>query len=348
MRKNVLVVSTGYPAVGGITSWVEAIKSESCHSMDFRIDHLNTSANVSQNTDPSFFLRVKEGFNSSVLLLSDFINRLSNADILHVATSGSLGHIRTLFFLFFKLVLRPKMPTIMHLHYDPKKRGVLDNGLMRILALFCRYVIVLDESAQFPSGKFKYLPNGVTKNIHLSEKKENVVIFAGWIRKEKGIFDLLECWVKNPPETWSLKIFGKATPENLRKINEYVDRCDSVCFMGEVGNDIVKYELAKAKVFCLPSHSEGLPVSILEAMSAHCTILATNVGGIPSIFEKADVGILLDVNNLQASLAAALSSLNDVSVLECFSDSALRLFCSDYDVSNTYKKLEEIWTDALR
>lgn len=39
--------------------------------------------------------------------------------------------------------------------------------------------------------------------------------------------------------------------------------------------------LNKCNVFILPSHTEGLPISILEAFSYGKYVVATNVGGIP-------------------------------------------------------------------
>jgi glycosyltransferase involved in cell wall biosynthesis len=57
----------------------------------------------------------------------------------------------------------------------------------------------------------------------------------------------------------------------------------SVRFAGQVSLNVVRMELAKARVFALPSAHEGLPHSVLEAMVAECPVVATPVGGIPEI-----------------------------------------------------------------
>lgn len=60
-------------------------------------------------------------------------------------------------------------------------------------------------------------------------------------------------------------------------------------------------------VFALPSKSEGLPLVVPEAMSASLPIVATNVGGLPSVVEHMHTGFLVDVDEDQ--LRAALSML---------------------------------------
>jgi glycosyltransferase involved in cell wall biosynthesis len=61
-------------------------------------------------------------------------------------------------------------------------------------------------------------------------------------------------------------------------------------------------------VFCLPSHREGLPVSICEAMLSARSVVATPVGGIPEIVEDGASGFLVPTGDTPA-LAARLRTL---------------------------------------
>jgi glycosyltransferase involved in cell wall biosynthesis len=61
------------------------------------------------------------------------------------------------------------------------------------------------------------------------------------------------------------------------------DGLDMVTFTGALAPEDVASILSETDVFCLPSHWEGLPISVLEAMGAGAAIVATNVGELPSL-----------------------------------------------------------------
>ncbi|MGH8975721.1 MAG: glycosyltransferase [Acidimicrobiia bacterium] len=68
--------------------------------------------------------------------------------------------------------------------------------------------------------------------------------------------------------------------------------------------------LVAADVFCLSSRFEGLPISLLEAMAAGLPVVATRVGGIPSVVTDRSEGRLVPAG-APAALAAALVELRD-------------------------------------
>lgn len=66
--------------------------------------------------------------------------------------------------------------------------------------------------------------------------------------------------------------------------------------------------LAASDFFLLPSLTEGLPLSVLEAMSQHLPVVATPVGGIPEVVHSGQHGLLVPVQDPQA-LAAAITEM---------------------------------------
>ena len=73
---------------------------------------------------------------------------------------------------------------------------------------------------------------------------------------------------------------------------------DIVEFVGEV--DDVPDRLARTDIFVLSSHSEGLPISVLEAMAAGLPVVATDVGGMVELVEDGITGFLVGPGDVSA------------------------------------------------
>jgi glycosyltransferase involved in cell wall biosynthesis len=72
----------------------------------------------------------------------------------------------------------------------------------------------------------------------------------------------------------------------------------------------VAERLAAADVFVLSSYSEGMPMSVLEAMAAGLPVVATAVGGLPELVVDGETGLLVPPGR-QEELAAALRRVVD-------------------------------------
>ena len=64
-------------------------------------------------------------------------------------------------------------------------------------------------------------------------------------------------------------------------------------------------------VFVLPSLSEGLPLSVLEAMSCVCPVVATRVGGLGEIIVEEKSGLLVEPENPEAIASAVIRLAKD-------------------------------------
>jgi len=83
---------------------------------------------------------------------------------------------------------------------------------------------------------------------------------------------------------------------------------DLVTFTGELPPDAVRAELAAADVFCMASFSEGLPVSLMEAMATGVPCVTTWIAGIPELAENEVTALTVPPARVDA-LAAAVARL---------------------------------------
>ena len=154
--------------------------------------------------------------------------------------------------------------------------------------------------------------NNIINNPKNIEKNKSTgliqFLFLGKVMDEKGVFDLLNL-VYNNKEYLQNKINiivgGDGEIEKLRnKIQEF-EISHIVDYIGWVSGDDKIMLLNESDVFLLPSYYEGLPISILEAMSYYMPIISTDVGGIPTIVKENINGILIKPGD-QASLFGAM------------------------------------------
>lgn len=243
-------------------------------------------------------------------------NKIKSSDkirILHAHTAAGTDFKRTA--TIVKLAKRNGLKVIIHSHAssfkdfygkanEKKKAWILS-------VLLCADVlIVLSESWKqyfikvgIPEDRIVILHNITAYPrlvpFHYKDNDKIRLLFLGEIGQRKGVFDLLRAIGLHKEELKNnivLRIGGNKMEEKLLSTIKEYDIADFVHFEGFVSGD-KKIELLNwANLFILPSFNEGLPISILEAMSYKMPIISTPVGGIPEVVDDKN-GILVEPGN---------------------------------------------------
>jgi glycosyltransferase involved in cell wall biosynthesis len=306
--KTIVMLSTS--GTGGIVSVVEGYQRDGLFER-WGI-HL-----VVTNVDGSLFCRL----NKNILAFTNVIVLAAKRRIAllhcHVACKGSFWRKS----LFAALGRFFGIPVIMHLHAGETENfynslSVFAKRIVTQQFTAANVVIVLSESWQkfvlkvAPKAHVVVIPNYVEmpKSIKMTKKTNQIVVlFLGTVNGRKGVYDLLSAFsdaVKHIPQLF-LSIGGDGDIESARNFAHELGIEAHVEFLGWVSGDEKNELFQAADIFVLPSYIEGLPVSVLEAMSWGIPVITTTVGGIPELIDNYVNGFLIspgDICTIQSLL----------------------------------------------
>ncbi len=172
---------------------------------------------------------------------------------------------------------------------------------------------------------------------------ERALLAVGRLSHEKGHADLISAFasiVKADPRT-KLVIVGDGPERNSLETRARSSGFgDRIIFTGQVSDASVYYRVAD--VFVLPSHSEGSPNALLEAMAAGLPVVATRVGGVPEIVTDEESALLAPAHDAQAMAEAVLRLLADKNISQRLA-AAARQRVKDYSPESRLQALLEIY-----
>ena len=180
---------------------------------------------------------------------------------------------------------------------------------------------------------------------------ERVILAVGRLSKEKAQIDLLRAFKSFIAATADINtrlvVVGDGPErESLVEASASFGITHRVVFAGQTNNVDVYY--AAADVLVNPSHSEGSPYVVLEAMAAGVPIVATEVGGVPEIVENNETALLVPANDPAAMAGAIALILSDIELSTRLTQNALNLVSSRFAPASYVQSLAELYRAVIR
>ncbi|MGB3849164.1 MAG: glycosyltransferase family 4 protein [Tunicatimonas sp.] len=176
------------------------------------------------------------------------------------------------------------------------------------------------------------------------------LLFLGRIGERKGVYDLLEV-LRFHREVlqgkYVLKLGGDGETEKLQSLIKEYELEGSVKFIGFVTGPQKEQQLQAADVYLLPSHNEGLPISILEAMSFGLPVISTNVGGIPEVVVPHKTGLLIEAGDHTAIFEAIKFFINSPEKISEYGAHSYDLVAQHYFPAPVMDSLAEVYQTLL-
>ncbi|MDP9053816.1 MAG: glycosyltransferase [Acidobacteriota bacterium] len=208
----------------------------------------------------------------------------------------------------------------------------------------------------------RVIPNGVMPSNRVSCRERGelraelglppgapVVLVFSRLNRMKGVEYFLEAAVSVLKTFPEVKLVIAGDGANRVELEQYAAQLGiaaSVVFTG-FRTDLPDL-LREADVSVLPSLSEGLSNSLLEAMSAGVPVIATNVGGNPEIVEDGTSGLLVPVRDANALAAAMIRMLADPELRRNLGTAGRRRIASEFSMERSLESVEHLYENLTR
>jgi glycosyltransferase involved in cell wall biosynthesis len=269
----------------------------------------------------------------------------------HIATSGQFSLVRDIYVLVLAKIF--KIKSVIHMRIGSLPTVVSGHSLysfaVSIAVKLASVVIVIDKktlmalSRRCPGARIEYIPNCIDLSDIENSRflKEKVVLFVGWVIKSKGVEELLHAWMIARRDGWNLNVVGPLDSEYMSLLKERYG-LDKVSFSGELPHKDVLRLMDSSSIFVLPSHTEGFPNVLLEAMSSQCAVVATDVGAIPEMLSDG-CGLLVKVGDSDSLSQSLTRLMNDDDFRLELAVNGRKRVAERYDIQQIFPKYKNIW-----
>lgn len=345
--REVWMIGTSPTTRGGIASVVKSYRSNGVFA-EWPITYLATHSDGGKWRKLSIALSAWVRFAARLVQRQDFL--------LHVHSASRASFWRKSAFIL-PAVWRGRL-VILHLHggefmqFYEQECGRVAKRIVRYVLRRCTRIVVLSSSWRESLEGITSTPIDVINNFAPSyfgsgERIPGRILFLGRLCKGKGIFLLLDALAlisRRHPEA-HLVCGGDGDLDAVRNAATGLGVEDRVEILGWIDDKRKAELLTTASVYALPSFAEGMPMSILEAMSAGLPVVATPVGGIPDAIADGQEGFLVPTGDLPALCDAIDALLADPKLREKMGSRARAKFLACFSSSVALPKLGRIYRE---
>ena len=192
----------------------------------------------------------------------------------------------------------------------------------------------------------RFIPNGVNrpeiKSAELIHEKygltkDSYILFLGRLVPEKGIRYLIEAF-KQVKTDKKLVIAGGSsdTDEFAKELKELAKGDERILFTDFVQGQALEELYSNAYVYTLPSDLEGMPLSLLEAMSYGNCCLVSDIAECAEVVE--DKALIFEKSNVADLRETLQKACDEVGTVERLKQQAADFICSKYNWDEVVKE----------
>ncbi|WP_321413118.1 glycosyltransferase family 4 protein [uncultured Desulfobacter sp.] len=354
-KKQILIIAPSINVKGGISTVVKG-------HLGSELSNKYQIFRVSSHKDGNKLIKLLTAVKGAVRIIFYLLSK--HIDIVHIHGSDPLSSLRKYF--LFRIVEQFNCKTIYHFHgasflesyvskspFFQHKINYLFRNVDRVICLSNTWE---KQIAELIPGTARTvviqntvsLPERRTEKDH-QEKKEVYILFLGLIGDRKGIFDLLKVMVKLKKAGHRLKLYvgGNGDVNKLEQTIDSLNIRDMVAYKGWVTGKDKETLYLNSDLYVLPSYGEGMPMSILEAMSYGLPVISTDVGGIPDLIEDDKTGFLIEPGDLHGMFNKIEILIKDRKLRSRMGMNARKKIEKEYNFDANISKLDALYQTLI-
>lgn len=290
------------------------------------------------NLSGSFFSRSKQ-----------LIKEIANADVIHIHSPSVIRAILPIFPFF----LSKKVVYTIHGEVDPQQSLLaLSHQISRcylnnIVAVSSSSKLSVESRYGWNPENIGVIKNGISlgsKKAHLSEKiKLGIVSRLIPLKNIPMLFEAIALLPIDTAKQFELDVFGDGIElESLKEKAKAIANSINVKFHGNIIDESAIYNTFDVLIMC--SDTEGLPMSILEAMGYGIPVISTDVGAISQVVIDKETGWLYKVKDTKklSDLLSALS--NNPEVINVAGLKSKNMIKNHYSISQVYSDYQQVYS----
>ena len=221
---------------------------------------------------------------------------------------------------------------------------------------FADRIIVLSRGVQqyfrdTYSRETVFIPNGVTRpQIRKADRiarqfdleKDGYILFLGRLVPEKGIHYLIEAFRKVRTDKKLVIAGGSSdTDSYVSRLKELAEGDERICFTGFVQGRLLAELYSNAYLYVLPSDVEGMPLSLLEAMSYGNCCLVSSIAECTEVVQ--DHGVVFEQGNVEALQQALQQLCDEPRQVASYQAEASDYICGQYNWDEVTNRTLELY-----
>jgi glycosyltransferase involved in cell wall biosynthesis len=280
---------------------------------------------------------------------------MNKIDLVYIHMSADASFFRKSIFVMVSKLYRKRI--VLHMHSSEfdifyEKSGKFIKKYIKFIYKKTDKLIVLTQKwgevyKQFvASYKIIVIYNSVEvpgNNLYNPDNK--FITFLGILGKRKGTYDLLDV-IPDIIRDYPMVKFVLAGNGEIDRVNNIIQQKGleaNVVVPGWINQNQKDELLRKTIIYVLPSYYEGLPMSVLEAMSYGLPVITTQVGGMSEVISNGTEGILITPGDKEALRNSILSLLSNEEIRRSLSDNGYKKIKEFYNSEQFCEKLLEVF-----